>query len=86
MDIENFAWMALYQPDQIGYAETTGIPEASMRRRATVSPAEQDAFGSWGRRFMCYIQRAGTRSSIKNGAIRRERREAKARIRRGEDN
>jgi len=56
-----------------------------MRRRATITMAEQDAFGRWGRKYLCYIQRAGVRSGIKRGARVRERRQAQARIRQGED-
>jgi hypothetical protein len=55
-----------------------------MRRRATLGFAEQDTFTSW-RRLYCYLQRAGAASKIKKGARQRERREAKTRIRRGED-
>ena len=54
-----------------------------MRRRATLSFAENDAFTRW-RRLYCYLQRAGATSKIKKGARQRERRDAKARVRRGE--
>lgn len=55
-----------------------------MRRRATRSMAEDDAFTGW-RHLYCYLQRAGARDKIKRGARQRERREGKNRIRRGED-
>jgi hypothetical protein len=56
-----------------------------MRKRETRPFAEQDAFGRWGRKYLCYIQRAGVRSGIKRGARVRERQEAKGRIRQGQD-
>lgn len=55
-----------------------------MRKRAVVSAAETDAFTGW-RHVLCYLERAGVKGKIKKGARRRERREGKHRIRRGED-
>jgi hypothetical protein len=51
------------------------------RRRLPRNGWEQDAFGWWGRKFLCYIGRAGVRDSIKRGYRRRERHEAKRNIR-----
>lgn len=48
----------------------------SMGKRRRINGAEQDAFSGW-RRVLCYMQKAGVTSSIKRGARRRERREAK---------
>lgn len=55
-----------------------------MRKRATLSAAEADAFTGW-KNVLCYVQRAGVKAKIKRGARQRERREGKNRIRRGED-
>jgi hypothetical protein len=41
---------------------------------------EEDAFTRW-RHVLCYLQRPGVRSAIKRQARRRERREARASIR-----
>lgn len=55
-----------------------------MGRRAAKSAAEDDVFTRW-RRVYCYTQRAGVTSSIKRGARRRERHNAKRQIQRGDD-
>lgn len=55
-----------------------------MLRRETKHTAEVDVFTGWRRRY-CYTQRAGVCGSIKRGARRRERREAKDAIRRDAD-
>ena len=55
-----------------------------MRRRQTRSMPETDAFTGW-KLVMAYLHRAGAKSKVKRGARVRERREARARIRRGED-
>jgi hypothetical protein len=47
-------------------------------KRKAASAAEQDAF--YARRWYCYLTRAGATSSIKRGARRRERFEAKREI------
>jgi hypothetical protein len=52
-----------------------------MEKRATKTAAEADAFGKWGRKYLCYLGRAGVRSSIKRQARRRERHDAKEEIR-----
>lgn len=44
--------------------------------------AEQDAFTGW-RHLYCYLQRAGVRKAVKRRANRRDRRDAKAVLRRG---
>lgn len=54
-----------------------------MRRRAAVSMAEVDTFTRWRHR-MAYLAHAGVKDKIKKGARRRERHDAKARIRHGE--
>lgn len=54
-----------------------------MNRRQIKTYGEQDALTGW-RHVYCYLQRAGVRSSIKRGARRRERRDAKSVIRRAE--
>lgn len=48
------------------------------RQRRTAS--EWDAFSRWGRCYLAYLQRPGVRSSIKRGARRRERHEARVAI------
>lgn len=53
----------------------------SMGRRPIEGFAEEDAYTSW-RRMYCYLQRAGVVKSIKRNTHRRERRQAKAEIRR----
>lgn len=52
----------------------------SMGRRQVKGYAEQDAFTRW-KHVLCYTQRVGVSASIKRGARRRERREAKQRLR-----
>ena len=56
----------------------------SMGRRAIVGWDEEDAYTSW-RQFYCYLSRAGAVKYIKTKTHRRERREAKREIRRGDD-
>jgi len=46
-------------------------------RRQRKGEAEQDAFSRWGRKYYCYLQRAGVRAKIKRQVNRRERREGK---------
>lgn len=53
----------------------------SMGRRQMRSGAEYDAYSRFGRQYLCYIQRAGARSSIKRMSRRRERHEARHAIR-----
>jgi hypothetical protein len=53
----------------------------SMGRRQIKHWAEDDAYTSW-RQFYCYLQRAGAVKSIKRMTHRRERRQARADIRR----
>lgn len=52
-----------------------------MGRRQIVNGVETDAYSRWGRRYLCYIQRAGVRKSIKRSTHRRERRDKRAAIR-----
>lgn len=49
--------------------------------RRTVTGAEHDAVSRWGRKYLCFLQRAGVRSGIKRQMRRRERRERKTDIR-----
>lgn len=56
----------------------------SMGKRRRITGAEQDAFSRYWRHMLCYLDRPGVRSKIKRGARRRERREAKQRIRQEE--
>jgi hypothetical protein len=51
--------------------------------RRIVTWEEQDAYTGW-RKVMCYLQRAGKVKAIKRRTHRRERREAKREIRRGD--
>jgi hypothetical protein len=51
------------------------------KRRLKRSGAEQDAMSRWGRRYLCYLSRAGVISSIKRGYRQRERARAKQDIR-----
>lgn len=53
----------------------------SMGRRRSKTAAEHDAYSRFGRRYLCYLQRAGARSSIKRMSRRRERHEARRAIR-----
>ena len=55
-----------------------------MGRRAIVSWDEDDAYTSW-RHVYCYLQKAGAVKYIKRKTHRRERREARLAIRRGDD-
>jgi len=52
-----------------------------MGRRQRKTGAEWDAYSRWGRKYLCYLQRAGARSSIKRMSRRRERHEARHAIR-----
>lgn len=56
----------------------------SMGRRPTKSWDEDDAYTGW-RHVLCYLQKAGAVKYIKRKTHRRERREAKQAIRRGDD-
>lgn len=56
----------------------------SMGRRQIVSWDEDDAYTSW-RHVYCYLQKAGAVKYIKRKTHRRERREARLAIRRGDD-
>lgn len=56
----------------------------SMGRRAIVSWDEEDAYTGW-RKVLCYLDKAGAVKYIKRKTHRRERREAKQAIRRGDD-
>jgi hypothetical protein len=56
-----------------------------MGRRRIEGYAEEDAYTPW-RRFYCYLQRAGAVKSIKRKTHRRERRQARAEIRREQTN
>jgi len=51
------------------------------RRLLPLDGGERDAFGRWGRRYLCYIGRPGVRSEIKRGYRQRERHQAKQEIR-----
>jgi hypothetical protein len=42
-------------------------------KRPTKNGFEQDAFGNWGKRFCCYLQRAGVRKEAKRNWNRRDR-------------
>lgn len=53
----------------------------SMGRRQRKSGAENDAYSRWGRKYLCYLQRAGARSSIKRMSRRRERHDARDALR-----
>jgi hypothetical protein len=44
-------------------------------KRERKSGFEQDAFSTFGRRYLCYIQRPGVRAKAKNISNRRIRRE-----------
>lgn len=55
-----------------------------MGRRRMVAWEEQDAYTSW-RRVYVYLQRPGVVASIKRKTHKRERREARAAIRKGEE-
>lgn len=55
----------------------------SMGRRPIVGYAEQDAYTPW-RRVYAYLQRPGAVAYIKRKTHRRERREARLAIRRGD--
>lgn len=55
----------------------------SMGRRAIISWDEDDAYTSW-RKAYCYLQKAGAVKYIKRKTHRRERREARQAIRRGD--
>lgn len=54
-----------------------------MGRRQMVSWDEQDAYTPW-RKVLCYLQYPGVVKKIKRKTHRRERREAKQAIRRGD--
>lgn len=54
-----------------------------IQRRAVKSNGEQDVHTPW-RRLLCYTQRAGATAKIKRTTRRRERREARAELRREE--
>lgn len=56
----------------------------SMGRRQIKSWDEDDAYTSW-RQFYCYLDKAGAVKYIKRKTHRRERREAKRAIKRGEE-
>lgn len=56
----------------------------STGRRASHGFAEDDVFTAW-RKVYCWTQRAGACKRVKTRANRRERREARDAIRRGED-
>lgn len=51
------------------------------KRRLKRSGAEQDALSRWGRKYLCYLSRAGVISDIKRGYRRRERNKARQDIR-----
>lgn len=53
-------------------------------KRQTKTAAEYDIVSRW-RRFYCYLDRAGACHKIKRGMRRRERRVARAAIRRGDE-
>lgn len=55
-----------------------------MGHRQRRNAAEWDALSRFGRRYLAYLQRSGVRSSIKRGARRRDRHEARARLHREE--
>lgn len=54
-----------------------------MGRRAARDADMTDAASWWGRTYLCYLQRAGVRSSIKRRARRQERHDAAAEMRKG---
>ncbi|QOP65099.1 hypothetical protein PQE12_gp39 [Arthrobacter phage Adumb2043] len=54
----------------------------SMGRRRMAHWDEQDVYTGW-RRVLCYTQRPGVVASIKRRTHKRERREARAAIRKG---
>lgn len=51
------------------------------KRRLKRSGSEQDAMSRWGRKYLCYLSRAGVISSIKRKYRRRERQAARQDIR-----
>lgn len=51
-----------------------------MNRRRITKWFETDAYSKWGRKHLCYIQRAGVRKGIKRMTHRRERLEGRAEI------
>jgi hypothetical protein len=53
------------------------------RRFLPRSGTEQEVMSSWGRRYLCYLQRPGVKAGVKRGYRRRERAVAKAEIRNG---
>ena len=50
------------------------VPEADRA-------AEEDAFSRWGRKYLCYLSRAGVIAEIKRDYRRRERNKAKQNLR-----
>lgn len=55
---------------------------ATSEPRPIQTGPEQDAFGTWGRKYLCYMQRAGVRKGIKRDYHRKERRWGQAEARR----
>lgn len=51
------------------------------KRRLKRSAGEEDALSRWGRKYLCYLSRAGTVADIKRGYRRRERNRARQDIR-----
>jgi Zn/Cd-binding protein ZinT len=56
----------------------------SRRKRIAKSDEETDVYGSW-RSIYCYLKRPGSTTQVKKRTHRRERREGKIALRRGED-
>ena len=56
----------------------------SMGRRAITGWDEEDAYTAW-RHLYCYLQHAGVVKFIKRKTHRRERRESKRALRRGDE-
>ncbi len=56
---------------------------AMGKRRMKRSGSEQDAMSKWGRKYLCYLSRAGVVSSIKRGYRQRERARARQELRNG---
>jgi hypothetical protein len=56
-----------------------------MKSEHRWSADEWDAFSRWGRRYLCYIQRAGVRKSIKRASHRKDRRNGRRRAQEGMD-
>lgn len=56
----------------------------TMSKRRCVTADEHDAYTAW-RKMLCYLGRPGVVKAIKRRTHKRERREARQAIRRGDD-